>query len=75
MSAKEIKQVQDDKLRLTEHYIQTLPQLLDKYRADPEKLANLLAIPQYFELDIYTTSRQETVSTFPIIKYRISGYG
>jgi hypothetical protein len=62
LSAKEIKQVQDDKLRLTEHYIQTLPAMLDKYRADPEKLANLLSIPQYFELDIYTTSRQETVS-------------
>ncbi|XP_021930431.1 cohesin subunit SA-2 isoform X2 [Zootermopsis nevadensis] len=60
LSAKEIKQVQDDKLRLTEHYIQTLPAMLDKYRADPEKLANLLSIPQYFELDIYTTSRQET---------------
>ncbi|PSN33726.1 Cohesin subunit SA-1 [Blattella germanica] len=56
----EIKQVQDDKLRLTEHYIQTLPAMLDKYQADPEKLANLLSIPQYFELDIYTTSRQET---------------
>jgi cohesin complex subunit SA-1/2 len=61
LSAKEIKQVQDDKLRLTEHYIQTLPAMLDKYRADPEKLANLLSIPQYFELDIYTTSRQEMV--------------
>jgi cohesin complex subunit SA-1/2 len=35
--------------------------MLDKYRADPEKLANLLSIPQYFELDIYTTSRQEMV--------------
>ena len=61
LSAKEIKQVQDDKLRLTEHFIQTLPAMLDKYRADPEKLANLLSIPQYFELDIYTTSRQESV--------------
>lgn len=59
LSAKELKQVQDDKIRLTEHFIQTLPQLLDKYRADPEKLANLLAIPQYFELDVYTTARQE----------------
>lgn len=59
LSAKEIKQVQDDKLRLTEHYIQTLPAMLDKYRADPEKLANLLSIPQYFDLEIYTTSRQE----------------
>lgn len=59
LSHKESKQVQDDKQKLTEHYIQTLPLLIDKYRADPEKLANLLAIPQYFDLDIYTKSRQE----------------
>lgn len=59
LSVKELKQVHDDKQKLTEHFIQTLPLLLDKYRADPEKLANLLAIPQYFDLDIYTKSRQE----------------
>lgn len=58
-SVKEIKQVQDDKQRLTEHFISTLPPLIDKYRADPDKLANLLSIPQYFDLEIYTTSRQE----------------
>lgn len=59
LSVKELKQVSDDKQKLTEHFIQTLPLLLDKYRADHEKLANLLAIPQYFDLDIYTKSRQE----------------
>lgn len=59
---KEIKQVQDDKQKLTEHFISTLPILLDKYRADPDKLANLLSIPQYFDLEIYTISRQEAVS-------------
>lgn len=62
MSVKEIKQVQDDKQKLTEHFISTLPILLDKYRADPDKLANLLSIPQYFDLEIYTISRQEAVS-------------
>lgn len=59
LSVKELKQVQEDKQKLTEHFIQTLPSLLDNYSADPEKLANLLAIPQYFDLDIYTKSRQE----------------
>ncbi|CAB0035744.1 unnamed protein product [Trichogramma brassicae] len=59
LSAKETKQVQEDKQRLTEHFIKVLPMLLEKYRADPDKLANLLSIPQYFELDIYTKSRQE----------------
>ena len=34
---------------------------VSKYIADPEKVANLLFIPQYFELEIYTTSRQEKV--------------
>lgn len=59
LSAKELKQVQDDKQSLTAHFIQTLPPLLKKYLPDPEKIANLLVIPQYFDLEIYTTSRQE----------------
>ncbi|XP_066903606.1 cohesin subunit SA-2 [Halyomorpha halys] len=58
-SVKEIKQVQDDKQKLTEHFIAVLPQLLDKYSADPDKLTNLLTVPQHFDLEIYTTSRQE----------------
>lgn len=61
MSSKEVKQVQEDKQKMTEHFIQTLPLLLDKYGADGEKLTNLMTIPQYFDLDIYTTSRQERV--------------
>ena len=36
-----------------------VPQLLHKYLPDPEKMANLLVIPQYFDMEIYTTSRQE----------------
>jgi cohesin complex subunit SA-1/2 len=59
LSAKELKQVSDDKIRLTEHFIPSLPSLLSKYKADPEKVANLLSLPQYFDLEIYTTSRQE----------------
>ncbi len=49
----------DDKQSLTAHFIQTLPPLLRKYLPDAEKVANLLVIPQYFDLEIYTTSRQE----------------
>ncbi|XP_052860606.1 cohesin subunit SA-1 [Anopheles cruzii] len=59
LSAKEIKQVQDDKQRLTEHFIQKLPLLLHRYSADGEKLTNLLAIPQHFDIELFTTSRQE----------------
>ncbi|GJQ69799.1 putative STAG domain protein [Trypoxylus dichotomus] len=58
-SLREMKQAGEDKQKLTEHFIITLPPLLDKYSADPEKLANLLSIPQYFDLDLYTSGRQE----------------
>ena len=34
-----------------------------QYNADAEKVANLLSIPLHFDLEIYTTSRQERVST------------
>lgn len=51
--------VSDDRARMTAHFMVTLPALLDKFGADPEKLANLVAIPQYFELELYTTQRQE----------------
>ncbi|ODM98305.1 Cohesin subunit SA-1 [Orchesella cincta] len=59
LSAKELKQVSDDKNRLTEHFIPILPALLTRFKADPDKVANLLSLPQYFDLEIYTTSRQE----------------
>ena len=59
LSAKELKQVSDDKQLLTAHFIQTLPPLLRKYLPDTEKIANLIVIPQYFDLEIYTSSRQE----------------
>ncbi|XP_035692423.1 cohesin subunit SA-1-like isoform X2 [Branchiostoma floridae] len=58
-TAREKKQIYDDKVKLTEHLIQTLPALLGKYAVDAEKVINLLCIPQYFDLDIYTTSRLE----------------
>lgn len=59
LTTKESKQVQDDKIHLTEHFIVALPLLLGKYQVDAEKITNLLLIPQYLDLDIYTTSRQE----------------
>lgn len=62
VSAKEAKQVQDDKNRISEHFIQTLPLLLDKYKSDPEKIANLIVIPQYFELS-YFTQNQDSLDT------------
>lgn len=66
-TSKEVKQVQEDKQKMTEHFIQTLPILLQRYGADAEKLANLMAIPQYFDLVVYTNSRQEAVRSIFVI--------
>lgn len=68
-TSKEVKQVQEDKQKMTEHFIQTLPILLQRYGADAEKLANLMAIPQFFDLVVYTNSRQEAVSIFNWFKF------
>ncbi|XP_053555095.1 cohesin subunit SA-2 [Bombina bombina] len=59
LTAKEKKAQLDDKTRLTELFAVSLPQLLAKYSVDAEKLTNLLQLPQYFDLEIYTTGRLE----------------
>ncbi|XP_051984081.1 cohesin subunit SA-1-like [Xyrauchen texanus] len=59
LTAKERKTQIDDKNKLTEHFIMALPMLLSKYQTDAEKLGNLLQIPQYFDLDVYSAGRME----------------
>ncbi|GAB6024214.1 hypothetical protein CHUAL_008913 [Chamberlinius hualienensis] len=60
LPAKKDKQVQEDRVKLTEHFITILCPLLSKFLDDPEKVANLLSIPQYFDLKIYTSGRMES---------------
>lgn len=59
LTAKEKKAQLDDRTRVTEHFAVALPQLLAKYSVDAEKVTNLLQLPQYFDLEIYTTGRLE----------------
>ncbi|XP_069468760.1 cohesin subunit SA-2 isoform X1 [Ambystoma mexicanum] len=59
LTAKEKKAQWDDRTRLTELFAVSLPQLLAKYSVDAEKVTNLLQLPQYFDLEIYTTGRLE----------------
>ncbi|XP_064874939.1 cohesin subunit SA-1 [Oncorhynchus nerka] len=59
LTAKERKTQIDDKNKLTEHFIMALPMLLSKYQADSEKVANLLQIPMFFDLDVYSAGRME----------------
>uniref|UniRef100_A0A8C2A7I2 Cohesin subunit SA n=1 Tax=Cyprinus carpio TaxID=7962 RepID=A0A8C2A7I2_CYPCA len=51
INTKEKKLQIDDCTKLTEHFIKVLPELLSKYSEDAEKLASLLKIPQYFQMD------------------------
>ncbi|XP_039622245.1 cohesin subunit SA-2 isoform X2 [Polypterus senegalus] len=59
LTAKEKKSQLDDRTRLTELFAVSLPQLLAKYSVDAEKVTNLLQLPQFFDLEIYTTGRLE----------------
>lgn len=54
LSGKEQRALQEDKNKISEHFISVLPILLNKYKADREKIANLLAIPQYLDLDYFS---------------------
>ncbi|XP_053201590.1 cohesin subunit SA-1-like [Panonychus citri] len=67
ISTKEAKQVADDKNRISEHFIVALPLLLDKYKTDPEKIANLMTIPQYFELSYYSQTNDQLESLLRLI--------
>ncbi|NXW16495.1 STAG2 protein, partial [Circaetus pectoralis] len=53
LSVKEKKIQLEDCTKITEHFIMVLPQLLAKYSTDAQKVANLLQIPQYYDLDVY----------------------
>uniref|UniRef100_A0A674PIX0 Cohesin subunit SA n=1 Tax=Takifugu rubripes TaxID=31033 RepID=A0A674PIX0_TAKRU len=59
MTAKEKKTQLDDRTRITELFAVALPPLLAKYAVDAEKVTNLLQLPQFFDLEIFTTGRLE----------------
>ncbi|TRY95235.1 hypothetical protein DNTS_023077 [Danionella cerebrum] len=59
LTSKEKKTQLDDRTKVTETFAVALPLLLAKYSVDPEKVTNLLQLPQFFDLEIYTTGRLE----------------
>ncbi|NXW58511.1 STAG2 protein, partial [Eurystomus gularis] len=59
LSVKEKKIQLEDCTKITEHFIMVLPLLLAKYSTDAQKVANLLQIPQYFDLGVYSTGHLE----------------
>ncbi|XP_052024081.1 cohesin subunit SA-3 [Apodemus sylvaticus] len=59
LTVKERKLQAYDKVKLAEHLIPLLPQLLAKFSADAENVAPLLQLLGYFDLSIYCTQRLE----------------
>ncbi|XP_054352260.1 cohesin subunit SA-3 isoform X4 [Pongo pygmaeus] len=59
LTSKERKTQADDRVKLTEHLIPLLPQLLAKFSADAEKVTPLLQLLSCFDLHIYCTGRLE----------------
>ncbi|VDK69070.1 unnamed protein product [Litomosoides sigmodontis] len=56
---KDVRLLQEDRARLSEVLIPQLPQLLQRFVADRDKVANLITVPLHFQLDMYMASRLE----------------
>ncbi|XP_068448835.1 cohesin subunit SA-1-like isoform X2 [Clinocottus analis] len=56
LGMKDKKVQEQDRRRITAHFIPLLPQLLAKYSADAVKVTLLLKAPQYFFLEMYSSS-------------------
>ncbi|XP_045885671.1 cohesin subunit SA-1 isoform X1 [Micropterus dolomieu] len=58
LSMKDKKVQEQDRRRITAHFIPLLPQLLAKYSADAGKVSLLLKAPLYFDLEMYNSAPQ-----------------
>ncbi|GMS89472.1 hypothetical protein PENTCL1PPCAC_11647 [Pristionchus entomophagus] len=56
---KELRLLKEEKKRLSLVFIPTIAPLLIKFMADREKVANLMTIPTFFALDVYTSGHGE----------------
>ncbi|XP_059203008.1 cohesin subunit SA-2 isoform X2 [Centropristis striata] len=56
LAMKDKKIQEQDKRRITTHFIPLLPQLLAKYSADATKVCLLLKAPLYFQLEMYSSA-------------------
>ncbi|XP_008293622.1 cohesin subunit SA-1 [Stegastes partitus] len=57
LSMKDKKIQEQDRRRITAHFIPLVPQLLAKYSADAGKVSLLLKAPLYFELEMYSSAQ------------------
>ncbi|EGT43670.1 CBN-SCC-3 protein [Caenorhabditis brenneri] len=59
MTAKESRDLIEDRARLTEIMIPLIPRLLTKYSSDDEKIISLISIPLHFQMDMYLSARMQ----------------
>eukprot|EP00064_Thunnus_orientalis_P013981 superscaffoldBa00002361_g14022 len=57
LSMKDKKIQEQDRRRITTHFIPLLPQLLAKYSADAKMMTLLLKAPLYFDLEMYNSAQ------------------
>ncbi|KAM4555694.1 cohesin subunit SA-2 [Odontesthes bonariensis] len=57
LSVKDKKIQEQDRSRITTHFIPILPQLLAKYSADAGKVSLLLKAPLHFDLEMYSSTQ------------------
>lgn len=67
LTSKEQKTLHEDRMKISEHFIQVLPMLLNKYKTDPEKVANLLTIPQYLDLNVFSKQKDQLENLLRLI--------
>ncbi|XP_026461245.1 cohesin subunit SA-2-like [Ctenocephalides felis] len=58
-SLEEIKQMKGDKLNMTKHLMPVIPNLLAQFKSNVNCTINLMGIPQYFDLETYTSEMED----------------
>ncbi|XP_026461241.1 cohesin subunit SA-2-like [Ctenocephalides felis] len=58
-SSEEIKQMKEDKSNMTKHLMPVIPILLAQFKNNVNCLINLMEIPQYFDLETYTSEMED----------------
>jgi cohesin complex subunit SA-1/2 len=56
---KDPRVLKEERTRITEAFIPTLPRLINKFIADQDKINSLTQLPLFFELEIYQAGRHE----------------
>lgn len=68
ISSKEAKAISEDRNKFTEIIILALPALISKYGEDVSKMTNIVQLPLFMNLELYTSGRHERYLDL-LIKY------